>query len=101
MDRRLSLQRELEEILGSRNVYFQPPENIKMNYPCIVYALSRIDLKYANNQPYTIHNRYTLTLIDRNPDTKLVSKIIKLPTCSYDRHFVSKNLNHYVFNIYY
>jgi len=33
MGTRLELQNLLENILGSRNVYFQPPENLKLNYP--------------------------------------------------------------------
>ena len=37
MDRRLELQSELEKILGSRNVYYQPLPSLKLQYPCIVY----------------------------------------------------------------
>ena len=38
MANRLDLQALLEDLLGSRNVYYQPPESVKMNYPAIVYA---------------------------------------------------------------
>lgn len=34
MNRRYELQAVLEGILGSGNVYFQPPENLKMRYDC-------------------------------------------------------------------
>ena len=30
------LGKALIELLGSNNVYFQPPESIKIDYPCIV-----------------------------------------------------------------
>ena len=39
MASRLELQDTLETILESRNVYFNPPESIKMNYPAIIYKL--------------------------------------------------------------
>lgn len=101
MGQRLSLQSLLEEILGSRNVYFQPPENIRVDYPCIVYNLSDIDSKHADNLLYRYQKKYTLTLASRDPDTNLVDKLLTLPMCSYDRSFVSDNLNHYVFDIYF
>ena len=101
MAQRLSLQSLLEEILGSRNVYFQPPENIRVDYPCIVYSLSDIDSKHADNLLYHYQKKYTLTLASRDPDTDLVDKLLTLPMCSYDRSFVSDNLNHYVFDIYF
>ena len=37
MKTRYELHEFLCEILGSRNVYFQPPESVKMKYPAIVY----------------------------------------------------------------
>ena len=36
---RLDLQKLLVELLGSDNVYFQPPPSVQMNYPAIVYKL--------------------------------------------------------------
>ena len=37
MERRLELHEALCEVLGSRNVYFQPPDNVTMRYPCFVF----------------------------------------------------------------
>ena len=98
---RTSLQEILEELLGSDRVYFQPPESIKLKYPCIVYERSDIDVRYANNEGYKMDKRYTVTLIDRNPDSGLPDKLAMLPYCSFDRHFVSDNLYHDVFTLYY
>ena len=42
MDKRQTLQSELEAILGSRNVYYQPPANLKMQYPAIRYKKQKI-----------------------------------------------------------
>lgn len=101
MDRRLSLQEILVNILGSNNVYFQPPETIRLQYPCIIYERSDIDKKYADNRTYTSMVRYSLTLITRSPESDLVKSILELPYCSYDRYYAADTLNHDVFTLYY
>ena len=101
MATRVDLQNVLEELLGSRNVYYQPPESLKMNYPAIVYARKTIDNSYANNSVYKQNYAYEITVIDKNPDSEIVNKISKLPTCRFDRHFKSDNINHDVFTLYY
>lgn len=102
MDRRLELQTILENILGSRNVYFQPPSNTKLSYPCIVYTRSYIESKYADNAKYNTRVRYSLTLIGRSPESKqLVEELLKLPYCSYDRFYTADTLNHDTFTLYY
>lgn len=101
METRVDLQNALEELLGSRNVYYQPPESLKMNYPAIVYARKTIDNSYANNSVYKQNYAYEITVIDKNPDSEIVNKVSKLPTCRFDRHFKSENLNHDVFTLYY
>lgn len=98
---RLDLQSRLEAILGSDNVYFQPPSSGIMKYPCIVYDLNKFDDFYANNKLYYNEKRYQVTLIDENPDNSFVDVIKELPKCSFDRHFISDNLHHYVFNLYF
>lgn len=101
MASRLSLQSKLVELLGTNNVYFQPPESIKLQYPCIIYKLNDIDKRYANNKAYLFDKSYTLTYIDKNPDNVMTDKILKLPYCDFERTFQSDNLNHYVFRLYY
>lgn len=101
MGTRIQLQTLLESLLGSRNVYFQPPPSVKMAYPCIVYELSQIDTKHANNRPYRHLRQYQLKLIDRNPDSGLIEKVAALPMCRFDRPYTADNLYHYVFNIYF
>lgn len=96
------LGKALIELLGSNNVYFQPPESIKMNYPCIVYKRSTGKTQYANNMPYEYDQKYSVTYIDKEPDSGMVEKIaMAFPKCYYDRSFVYENLNHDVFSIYY
>ncbi len=101
MNRRLELQTLLERILDSRNVYFQPPANLKMNYDCIVYERSRIQSTFADNRPYAFHDRYQVTAVYSNPDSDLPQKIARLPQCSHDRHFTADNLHHDVFTLYF
>lgn len=101
MASRLKLQTMLEELLESRNVYFQPPASIKMNYPAIVYNRNNIDRKHADNLPYTQFTSYEIIVIDRNPDSEIVQKISALPKCRFDRHYASDNLNHDVFTLYF
>ena len=100
MANRLNLQTTFEEILCNRNVYFQPPSSVQMKYPAIVYNLSDIGKKHANNRTYKKLPSYTVTLIDRNPDSEYVDKILELPYCSFDRFYTANNLNHFVFTIY-
>jgi hypothetical protein len=97
MPSRLELQTLLEEILGSRNVYFQPPESVKMKYPAIVYGLEDIKNTFANDRVYLSKRKYLITVIDEDPDSEIVEKISQLPTCRFNRHFESDNLNHDVF----
>lgn len=100
MSDRLELRAHLIEVLGSRNVYFQPPSSVKMKYPCIVYSLDTINTRYANNNSYFHTKRYRVTVIDKDPDSLIPERILSLPFCSFDRSFTSDNLNHWVFSLY-
>lgn len=98
---RPELQSLLEELLGTRNVYFQPPANIQMSYPAIVYQRDNAKTEFAGNKPYTINKRYMVTVIDRNPDSLIPDKIAALPLCDHNRNYVANNLHHDVFNLYF
>lgn len=101
MGKRVDLQKIFEDILGSRNVYFQPPSSFRMTYPAIVYERSKIEVRRADNQVYGQYNRYQVTVIDPDPDSEIPGRIAKLPMCSFERHFTSDNLNHDTFNLYF
>jgi hypothetical protein len=101
MGQRLQLQVILEGVLGSGQVYFQPPANVQMNYPCIVYKRDIAATKFAGNSPYRYTKRYMATVIDRDPDSEIPDKIAALPMCSHNRFFTANNLNHDVFIIYF
>jgi hypothetical protein len=101
MDQRLKLQSLLEELLGSRNVYFQPPANIVMQHPCIVYMREAADSQFADNQAYRYTKRYSVTHIARDPDSPVPDEIARLPLCAFSRHFTTEGLHHDVFNLYF
>lgn len=101
MHSRSDLHEVLCTALGSRHVYFQPPASVKMEYPAIVYERRDIVNDFADNNVYKQGHSYQVTVIDKNPDSEIVNKISKLPTCKFDRHFASENLNHDVFRIFY
>jgi hypothetical protein len=100
---RMELQELLVDILGSDNVYFQPPSNIDMKYPCIVYNRDRdpASIRFANNFPYTNKKCYQVMVIDRNPDSKIPDKVAELPMCTFDRFFTADDLNHDVFRLFF
>lgn len=100
MANRLDLDSKFREILGNGNVYFDPPESVKMNYDAIRYSIKKIDVRFANNSVYKQNNCYEVIAIYRNPDSDLPRKIMQLPMCSHDRHYVADNLHHDVFTIY-
>ena len=83
------------------NVYFQPPESIQLSYPCIIYRRSKIDIEHANNNPYTLRDKYTITVIDADPESTIPDDISKLSTAFHDRYYTAHNLNHNVFTIYF
>ena len=100
-EKRLKLHEILCETLGSRNVYFQPPESVKMKYPAIVYKRDNIRNYRADNDVYNQKTVYQLTVIDKNPDSEIVTKMSLLPYCQFNRHYIADNLNHDIFQIYY
>lgn len=100
-NRREQFGQLLRTILGSEEVYFQRPESKKMDYPAIVYELSDIPNLYANDGVYLSGRQYSVTIIDKDPDSIFVGMIAELPTSSFDRHFRADNLNHWVFTIFY
>ena len=96
---RKSLSKMLHNICNV--VYFSPPSGMEMEYPCIVYELSDISSNHANNNKYHNNTRYSVTVIDENPDSEICDKVYKLRYCSFDRSFAKDGLNHYVFTLYF
>lgn len=96
---RLELQALLEEL--APNVYFQPPANVQMQYPCIVYKRDYAQTRFADNSPYSHTKRYMVTVIDRDPDSAIPDQVAALPLCIFNRFYTADNLNHDVFNLFF
>lgn len=101
MDRRLALHDILIHIPGVKKVYFQPPENLQIEYPCIVYNRSRSRIFNADNIKYIGKQSYQLTVMDRDPDSHIREEVSRLPYTDHNQSFVKDSLNHDVFTIYF
>ena len=101
MASRQELQSKFEELLGSRNVYYQPPTNLKMEYDAIRYSLSTRKEQYANDTKYLKTKCYEGVVISRKPDPEVVESISDLPYTSFGNPYVVDNFYHYPFIIYY
>lgn len=100
---RINLHNILLKIMGDDGpVYYQKPPDKDMKIPCIVYEKSNYNSKYANNKIYIKKTHYTVTYLCTRPDNEDVTdKILALPYCSFDRRFMSNNIYHDVFDLYY
>lgn len=101
MGQRLELQTLLEELAAPNQVYFQPPQNSAMVYPCIVYQRDDSFTQHADNLRYGHAKRYQVTVIDRNPDSEIAEAVEELPYTRFDRFFVTDGLNHTVFQMFF
>lgn len=106
MDRRLMLDEELRALLRENfstvHIYFQPPESIKLKYPCIVYNRQGYDVRRANNYSYNVQTQYDVTFITRDIESEFPRKILEhFRMISPGRNFVRDNLYHFPFTLYY
>ena len=85
----------------TKNVYYQPPTGQRMNYPAIVYSRNNIDNIFADDVVYDQFHSYMVTVIDKDPDSRIVDELSRFPTTRFIRHYTADGLNHDVFIIYY
>lgn len=101
VDRRIAFHQELSNVPGIKKAYFQPPASVRMVYPCIVYSRSGGDTKFGDDNPYLFRRRYTVTVIDPDPDSVIPDYIaMNFQMCVADRTYTADNLYHHVFTIY-
>lgn len=100
---RLELHEKLCTMLGSRQVYYQSPETVKMKYPSIVYDLYRINQRFADDKNYRLMPAYSITIIDRSTNLDWVNTMLETFSkyCSLERTYIADNLVHYSFILYY
>ena len=104
-ERRMGLDIYLRGIVkarcGAENVYYQPPANLRMKYPCICYKLEKIRSPKADDRVYRQTFHYSVTVIDTKPDSEMTAAMSMLERAAHDRNFVSDNLYHDVFSVWY
>ena len=104
---RSGLTSELQSIIGFRsdgktNLYFDPPEGTKLNYPCIVYKLAKGETLFASNKPYIFTRAYDVTYMTKDANDPNVDKIAYgMPMCELTTSFVTENMHHHQYRIYY
>lgn len=89
----------VQELYGDEpHVYYQPPESVKMVYPCFIYKLDAVDEVYSSDKPYLYRDDFTVTYVTRDPEPEIVAGLKNLKQVGYDRHYTAENLHHYVFS---
>lgn len=111
---RLDLDKELRVVLdecniprtasGKYHLYWQPTNNTKLSYPCIIYNYPRLNAVYADNSRYLNYGRYSILIIrtDQDDDRLLKTMLGHFKYCSQDREtYVADNLYHDPLTLYY
>lgn len=102
MNDRIELKNKLESISGVKAIYFQPPSTVKLKYPCIIYNRSGGRTIFSDDYPYLFRTRYLVTVIDKDPDSKIPDIIAKsFQMCIAETPYTADNLNHFPFSLYY
>ncbi len=84
------------------NVYFQPPSNLTMKYPCIVYSKNGKSRRFGNDRIYNSIQGYQLTVIEIDPYGTTADDLEEsLQYCTINQNFVIDGLHHTTLNLYY
>ena len=90
----------LQKAVDHNRVYFQPPENLKIGYPAVIFHLSKVKLDHADDVPYKGAREYSVTLITNEPEPEVLDEILKIPYTTLDTTYISDGMNHFVFTTY-
>lgn len=102
MANREQLQLELEQLLGSENVYFQPNDSVHIDYPCIIYSLDPTYTRQADNRNYIIVNRYHIKHIYKSLTKALKDDILKhFMMISHDNRMIVDRMYNDEFTLYF
>lgn len=97
---RLNLQQQLLK-LAPKAWYQKPPSN-QMTYPCFVYKAIEPNVVRADNKAYLFTPQYEILYISATENDDIWETMLNtFDYCSVGRKYVSDNLYHYVFNVYY
>ena len=91
---RLTLHQTLVDLLGSNNVYYNPPETQKMSFPCITYTLANISDIKADNLKYIDYKTYKITVVSKKPDHPVIKKILNLEMTRFSAQYTKNGYYH-------
>ena len=94
-------EEDLYQEIYDNHVYFQPPPTFVIEYPCVIYKQTGGSTRHANNYPYNFKKRYSVIVVDTDPDSRIPGVIGKISGCQLDRTYSVDNLYHWAFNLYY
>ena len=97
---RLELHSKLIEY--TNNVYFQPPSNIRMSYPAIVYSKTPKFKEFGNDRVYIKKQGYQVTVMDKDPDSLIADDLEEdFQYCSISQYFTNDSIHHVTLELYY
>lgn len=106
MNRRIDLHHELKKLMydlkydGAR-VFYNPLPNTQLLYPCIIYHMNTIQDRYAGDKRYFYSTMYDVQVIDKDPDSKIVSTILeRFQYCKLNNDMITDGLYHFNLTIY-
>lgn len=100
---RMDLQDLLEKILGvttDERVQFQPAEGTKLKLPNLTYRMTDVDASRADNRVYRSRTAYEVTLKDKNPDSKYLSRLRQIPCARFIRFATGNGFNAWTFRVW-
>lgn len=98
---RNELSSKLREILGNDNCYYDPPTGFEMAYPCIKYDQPISSSRYADGIKYVKNRKYTITVIDEDPDSNIPDRLYnEFDYCYHRTSFCSDGLHHWIYDVY-
>lgn len=97
---------ELSDLLHAKipstvSIYFQPPPGTQIKYPALIYKRVELPIRSADNFPYKYDTGYELTYIDKKPDNDILQILMGFPMIRHVNSFISDNLNHDRFILYF
>lgn len=101
MRTRLELHEILSGIPGVVGCYYSPPETLRMERPCIVYNWDNDESLYADNLLFFKRRRYSVTVIDEDPDSEIPDRVSELSYCTSERNYVHDGFYHFVYTLFF
>ncbi len=101
---RLYLHSLLETAFPGLALYYRPPGNLKLTYPCVVYEPKATEPSYSNNATYVVGTRFQVTILSDLPGYGNSRNIFDLPNqggvvISGNQSYVTSNIVHDVFTV--